>query len=299
MLSKWREENVRCPERVRDIWLNVDGLDRYLGGEKWPVLEQVCIAAIDLQDLQLIKGCLEELDKRFPGSQRVKRLKTMAKLEMRGRYADAERVYEDMLRHDPTNSVIHKRRIAVRLAQGHRSDAIVLLIEYLKKFMSDQEGWLELSALYIAEQEYSRAAFCMEELILQNAHNHLYYQRYAEIQYTIGTQESLELARTYFAHAIKLNPTNLRALYGFLMTTQNLAGHPKNSSQKRKENLKMAAWAAERIRQHYAEEEAASGPEAAAGDGEGGMGGGETNLKEMFSLLQIGSPAQAANNGSN
>lgn len=52
------------------------------------------------------------------------------------------------------------------------------------RFMSDQEAWHELCDLYLQEQEYSKAAFCMEELILHNPHSHLIYQRYAEIKYS-------------------------------------------------------------------------------------------------------------------
>jgi hypothetical protein len=47
--------------------------------------------------------------------------------------------------------------------------------------MSDSEAWLELCDLYCYEQDFSKAAFCMEELILVNPHNHLFHQRYAEV----------------------------------------------------------------------------------------------------------------------
>lgn len=52
------------------------------------------------------------------------------------------------------------------------------------RFMSDGEAWQELCDLYLKEGDYSKAAFCMEELILTNPHNHLFYTRYAEIKYT-------------------------------------------------------------------------------------------------------------------
>ena len=45
---------------------------------------------------------------------------------------------------------------------------------------------MELCDLYIGEQDYGRAAFCCEELILSQPNNHLYFQRYAEIKYTQG-----------------------------------------------------------------------------------------------------------------
>lgn len=51
--------------------------------------------------------------------------------------------------------------------------------------MSDQEAWHELCSLYLAESEYSKAFFCMEEVLLHNPHSHLIHQRLAEIRYTM------------------------------------------------------------------------------------------------------------------
>lgn len=51
--------------------------------------------------------------------------------------------------------------------------------------MSDQEAWHELCNLYMADGEFAKAAFCMEELLLHNPHSHLYHQRLAEIRYTM------------------------------------------------------------------------------------------------------------------
>lgn len=80
--------------------------------------------------------------------------------------------------------------------------------------MADFEAWQELSELYITEQDFNKAAFCVEELILHNPHNHLLHQRYADIKYTQGGSENWEIARSYYCQALKLNPNNLRALYG-------------------------------------------------------------------------------------
>lgn len=52
------------------------------------------------------------------------------------------------------------------------------------RFMSDQEAWHELCNLYLAEGEFGKAAFCMEEVLLHNPHSHLIHQRLAEIRYT-------------------------------------------------------------------------------------------------------------------
>lgn len=46
--------------------------------------------------------------------------------------------------------------------------------------------------------------------------------RYADIRYTQGGSDQLEMAKTYYSHALKLNPNNMRALYGLLLVS-NLA----------------------------------------------------------------------------
>ena len=47
--------------------------------------------------------------------------------------------------------------------------------------MADFDGWMELCDLYLLVQDYEKAAFCMEELLMSNPHNHLFHQRYAEV----------------------------------------------------------------------------------------------------------------------
>jgi len=255
LLTKWRDENVRNSQKVRDLWLRFD-LDRYLGDEKWPVLEQVFLAAMDLQDASLVKECITKLDAQFPNSSRVRRLKTMARLEVRERFDEAIKVYDEMIKNDESNAVLYKRKVAILIANKKIPEAIKELVEYLKKFMNDHEGWLELGELYIQEQEYTKAAFCYEELILTNPHNHLYHEKFAEIQYTINSSESLELARTYFAQALKLNPNNnMRALFGIYLTANNLSSHPKATSQKKKDNQRLAAWALAAINKAYRDQD--------------------------------------------
>ncbi len=41
--------------------------------------------------------------------------------------------------------------------------------------------------------------------------------RYAEIRYTQGGFENIELAKAYYSKAVTFNPNNMRALYGLLL----------------------------------------------------------------------------------
>lgn len=85
--------------------------------------------------------------------------------------------------------------------------------------MSDQEAWHELCNLYLMEGEYSKAVFSMEEVLLHNPYSHLIHQRLGDIRYTMGGQENIEIAKSYYAQAIKLNGNNLRALYGLYLVS--------------------------------------------------------------------------------
>lgn len=205
---------------------------------------------MDLHDKQLIDDCLAQLMGQFSNSNRVKRIQLMAKYELSQRY-DTINKYNDMIANDESNSLLHKRKIAIFISGRNYPLAIRALCEYLKNFLNDTEAWTQLSELYIQEQEYSKAAFCVEELILTNPHNHLYHERYAEIQYTIGTPDSLELARLYYAQAVKLKPLSLRALYGLILSCNALILLSKISIPKKKELLRLTQWASNQVSEIY------------------------------------------------
>ncbi|CAL8071403.1 unnamed protein product [Calicophoron daubneyi] len=221
-LRSIRESGVRDSERVVDLWYSTISHElQSVGQEKWAVLEQVFIAALDVHDPHLPLECLDTLQKHFKKSSRVTRLLGMY-LEKSGSYDDARAVYTRLLNDDETNLFARKRLIAILKAERKTVEAVDELKRYLETFMSDFEAWNELADLYLSEGDYKHAAFCMEEMLLSNPHNHLYCQRYAEIKYTEGGQENLELARTYFAQACQLNPCNLRSVYGLLLTCSAL-----------------------------------------------------------------------------
>lgn len=241
-LRTWREDCVRDPEAMRDLWPKLDAIERKLGiEEKWTVIEQFCIAAIDLHDDNIITTCLDRLNRQFPDSNRVKLLNIMATCERLGDYDEALRRYNEIIDEDETNTSARKRKIAILISQRKNVEAIKELCDYLKKFMNDQEAWKELCELYMLEQDYSRAIFCMEELLLSHPLSHIYHTRLAEMHYTLGTHESLELARSYYVQALKFKEHDVRALHGLHLTLKSLLSGNRLTSQQRKEFEKLDA----------------------------------------------------------
>uniref|UniRef100_A0A8C6ZLS5 ER membrane protein complex subunit 2 n=1 Tax=Nothoprocta perdicaria TaxID=30464 RepID=A0A8C6ZLS5_NOTPE len=236
-MRKWREENYRNSEQIVDVGEEL--INEYaskLGDDTY-------VRIIIFTKIYFI--CLF-----FPGSHRVKRLTGM-RFEAMERYDDAIQLYDRILQEDSTNTAARKRKIAIRKAQGKNLEAIRELNEYLEQFVGDQEAWHELAELYINEHDYAKAAFCLEELMMTNPHNHLYCQQYAEVKYTQGGLENLELSRKYFAQALKLNNRNMRALFGLYMSASHIASNPKASAKMKKDNMKYASWAANQINRAY------------------------------------------------
>lgn len=253
-LSAWREKNERRSLEVVDLWDNyLQSNIHKLGDERLLVWEQVCIAALDCNRMDVVDICLVSLATEFPASMRVRKLQAM-KLEALEKYDEALELLDQIIKRDETNAAPRKRRVAILKAKGKIIEAIRELNDYLKKFMSDQEAWQELCDLHLLEQDYAKAAFCMEELILHNPHNHLVHQRYADIRYTQGGLENMELARAHYCLALKLNSNNMRALYGVVLAASNISSMTKGlSAPKKKECSKIIAWALKKIRSRYEE----------------------------------------------
>ena len=134
--------------------------------------------------------CIRDLDTQFPDSHRVKRLKGMH-LESIGKSREAQHLYDEILKEDPTNSLVSKRKVAIMRADNKPAEAIQLLGAYLKTYMNDLEAWQELCDLYLKVQDYAKAAHTMEELVITHPHHHLYQQRYADILYTMGGMDNI------------------------------------------------------------------------------------------------------------
>ena len=179
------------------------------------------------------------------------------RLEACGQFDYAEKLYKDMLDSDPSNAICRKRVVAIKKATGDSNGAKKELCEHVQNFQTDFEAWHELADLYIQDGEYNKAVFCLEELILSNSYNHLYYEKYAETKYSQalssnGTIEQMELARKYFAQAVKLSDQkSMRALMGMIMSSHYLATNSKCSSKQKKDNVKFAVWAYETLTVKY------------------------------------------------
>ncbi|KAI6684978.1 hypothetical protein NL676_030891 [Syzygium grande] len=235
-----RKLKVRRPDKVLKHGLAIlnDFKKRSaLGTEEWTLCEQLAIAAMDCQSLDVAKDCIKVLRKRFPDSKRVGRLEGML-LEVKGLWAEAEKAYSNFLEDNPFDQVIHKRRDCLN--------------KYLDTFMADHDAWRELAEIYVSLQMYKQAAFCYEELILSQPTNPLYHLAYADVLYTIGGLENLQAAKKYYASTINLTGgKNRRALFGVCLCTSAIGQLSKGRNKEDKESPELQSLAVAALEKDY------------------------------------------------
>ncbi|KAM3309986.1 hypothetical protein ACQJBY_030967 [Aegilops geniculata] len=252
-LSLARRLRARRPAPVLRLGLSLlnDASARSrLASEQWTLYEQVAVAAMDCQRLDVAKDCIGVLSKQFPGSARVGRLEALL-FEAKGDWAEAERAYALILETNPFDQIVHKRKIAIAKAQGDMSLAVDYLNKYLELFMADHDAWRELAEIYVSLQMYKQAAFCYEELILAQPTIPLYHLAYAEVLYTLGGLENLQTAKKYYASTIQLTGgKNTRALFGVCLCSAAISQLTKGRN-KEEESSELQSLAAEALMKDY------------------------------------------------
>ena len=101
LLRQWREDGVRRSDVVVEIWEELLSTDpSKLGDERYMVIEQVAVAAMDTHRQDIVDRCLSELKRAFDlDSVRVRRLFGM-RYEMLDMWDKALAIYDDILKED-------------------------------------------------------------------------------------------------------------------------------------------------------------------------------------------------------
>ena len=197
----------------------------------WNTYEKVFLAALDTYDIDVCKSILDDLDYRFPDSQRVLALKGLL-FEVEGQTKSASDVYDDMAELNELNVVSVKRKVALLMSSGKLNEAIKSLVVYLEDFQADADAWKQLALLYIEGGDMRHAVFCLEEVLLHNPHGYLGHIALAEALYTLGQEvENVVLARKYYSQSLLTKKRNARSLFGLAVTTKALSNFV-NSTKK-------------------------------------------------------------------
>ncbi|KAF2185129.1 TPR-like protein [Zopfia rhizophila CBS 207.26] len=213
--------------------------------ETWAIHENLLLSCLRTGDDKSARICLDRMIERFgEENERVMALKGIYEEAVAKNNGELEQVfqrYEKILKADPTNFAIRKRRVAVLKSLGKVSDAITALTVLLQGSPTDAEAWAELSELYASQGMHSQAIYCMEEVLLiipnaWSAHAQTATLHYLSSQ-TSSSLPPLTLALRHFARSVELNESYLRGFYGLKLVSSKLISLlPNNAPSKRNTN---------------------------------------------------------------
>ena len=138
--------------------------------ETWTIHENLLLAALRTGDDASARQILDRLTTRFGASnERMIALKGIYDEALAKDDRELERIfndYEKVLKEDPANFAVRKRRVAILKNLGRVQDAITALTVLVENSPTDVEAWAELSELYAGQGAWGQAIFCMEEVLL-------------------------------------------------------------------------------------------------------------------------------------
>ena len=109
------------------------------------------------------------------------------------------------------------------------NDYIDLWNQYLEVYMNDPDAYNELSEVYLMVNEYDKAAFCLEELLLYSPNDYKILNKLGDIYTSKNNPEDAKTAIKFYSSSILIQPTP-RAYFGI----QNCASIIKKLDEKTK-----------------------------------------------------------------
>jgi tetratricopeptide (TPR) repeat protein len=196
-------------------------------------LEQICLAAVDVQDHKLADICLSNLKKVVSKDSARFRVLLGRCLESAGDLDAAEKLYDSLLQDNSANLMALKRKYCLLRSQvGKEVETMDALNAYLQQNIADTAGWYEMARYCLELGNYKGAAYAMEEVVLGCPLDSQAHCQLGEVYATLGGVENLQLARKHMAQSLELDESNRRALFGLV----SVASAYLEESSKNKKN---------------------------------------------------------------
>jgi tetratricopeptide (TPR) repeat protein len=145
------------------------------------------------------------------------------------------RQYKSMIINDQNDNESLKKyimfmKISVDLNDRQSiNDYIDLWNLYLEVYMNDPDAYNELSQVYLMVNEYDKAAYCLEELLLHKPDDYRTLNKLGDIYVSKNKPEDAKQAIKFYSRSILIHPTP-RAFFGI----QNCASIIKKLDEKTK-----------------------------------------------------------------
>ena len=147
--------------------------------------------------------------------------------------------YKKMMLSDPSdNDSIKKYIMNLKLSvdlnnKQSINDYIDIWNLYLEAFMNDPDAYNELSNVYLMVNEYDKAAFCLEELLLHNPNDYKILNKLGDIYTSKNNPEDARTAIKFYSRSVLIYPTP-RAFFGIQNCASIISKKEKKLDEKTK-----------------------------------------------------------------
>ena len=117
------------------------------------------------------------------------------------------RQYKSMMLNDQNDNESMKKyimfmKLSVDLNNKQTiNDYIELWNQYLEAFMNDPDAYNELAQVYLMVNEYDKAAFCLEELLLHNPNDYKVLNKLGDIYASKNNAEDAKMAIKFYSRS--------------------------------------------------------------------------------------------------
>jgi tetratricopeptide (TPR) repeat protein len=119
------------------------------------------------------------------------------------------------------------------------NDYIELWNFYLDAYMNDPDAYNELAQIYLMVNEYDKAIFCLEELLLHSPNDYKVLNKIADIYCSKNNSADAKMAVKYYSRSIIINPTP-RAFYGIENCASIIIQKEKKLDEKTKKLVELS-----------------------------------------------------------
>jgi tetratricopeptide (TPR) repeat protein len=186
--------------------------------ERFVYLEKLFYLTLELKLIQIAKTILAEFLEFFGKEAKIRRMEAqLAEIEDTQR---AHEYYKRLIISNQDDRVSVKRYIGLlkssfSISPEDLKKLIEMWNEYLKIYMDDHEAWYELSDIYLLACNYTKAVYCLEEVLLHQPNNFYIYTKLGDILCTMNNSEAAVSAVKYYSQSILIKPTP-RAFWGII-----------------------------------------------------------------------------------
>lgn len=203
--------------------------------------EKLFYYALELKSLDKAEKLLFEFKKTFGNETKIIRMQT-AYNEMLENYDLSLNTFKNLIKLNQDDRISLKRYLAIFKLKYNLSnikDYTEILNEYLKIYMDDVDIWAELSDIYLLTNNYNKALFCLEEILLFFPNNYMIYTKIGDILSSFNNTESAQNALKYYSQSILINPS-LNAFWGIYYASNIILKYNKSLDEKSNNLLKIA-----------------------------------------------------------